>query len=879
MYGHNVMQQEQEKNVEQKKTKKEKQELTRRQIDQTQQQHVDENNVRISREEQIRNIRANCRILQPEISIQNNAFAKKSSESLSAGKRRTRSKMLGSALRKKRLNAERLDVATAHYQQGMEVVENDNLIRSFLDLNLSVDLRNDDAIVAESQRLEEITARTQAVKKYLKNNPQVREQMSEEEQIALDTKLEIATDIYQYYQIQKKVITNTYYRTHYNSEISSVYSETDSLEQRNLTLLIWQSEAYKNKKGITGKIAGNAWLANYTDEIVVGKKGAKEAQNRKEIAVRARFNNVFSDREYGKNVAAIEDSPHAEYFRLHDREGDPIYENLSNRKYQVTGIPITMSESFARYLSNIPRMKAIQNMKGEDVQGMIEDLVKTPQDVNNIEEVKRCREANIRGLRVYKEVLKTQMNYLKRKYGNGFLLLSPEEIANHNREFDNDFTNMQGATELINYMERLRNYGVNILDDNDVSDMEMCRLVDYYQNCAFMEGTVRNLYLDKMLNFNTYSDYKRHTAIMIVEHGNPEHNIQALETMHLDVRWDTKCNEFEDVVSVLTSEKIRQKLEGMSEQQLASVHWYEFFEEYGNDEFAIATKIVENEVVPHITMNRDVWRDGGLTFGSIRFPGVGTDDFAILNNIYKNILADEAIRADYGITTPEIMNEFTEFMEKSAEAGEIMKTYIAYANEALRLVDSIRATARTSDEKPAKLLRKFANVLERVADVYIDKEAEYRNAEGNQLFTNFARFRERIGMWTYPMHREVMENYVEPAISKLEPTENLQLADGTQIPVMPELIEQLQGHTELKDGVNIQKLQETINKYNAEEARFKVLDPIYKSGEVETEREKVELWSHVKRKHGFFLYDIAHRIYSCVERKEQLLAEIKGMFK
>lgn len=880
MYGQDVMQQQEPvEKVEQKKIEEEKKAIEPQPVEQAQQQHREENNVRISREEQIKNIRANCRVLMPKVSIQKNSFAKKSTESISAGKRRTRSKMHGSALRKKRLNAESLDIATAQYQQSMEPVEDVNLVRFFLDLNLSVDLRNDEAIVAESQRLEEITARTKALKKYLEINPQVREQMSEEDQIKLDTKLEIATHIYQYYQIQKKVITNSYYRTHYNSEISSVYNEDDTLEQKNLTLLIWQSEEYKNKEGITGSKSGNAWLAKYTDEIKVGKQREIDAQNERENALRARFNRVFSDREYGKNVAGIEDSPHAEYFRLHDRQGDTIYERLSNQKYQVTGVPITMSETFVRYLSNIPRMKAIQNMNGVNVQQMIEDLAKTPQNVDDMEEVQRCKEANIRGLRVYKEVLKAQMNYLQRKYGNGFPLLSPEEIANHNREFDNDFTNMQGVTELLTYMKKLRDYGVNLLDDNDTSDMELYRLADYYQNCAFMEGTVRNIYLDKMLNFNTYSDYKRQVAIMMVQHGNPEHNIQALETMHLDVNWDTQFNEFEDLMSALTSESVEQKLEGMSAQQLASVKWYEFLEGYGNDEFAIATKLVENEVIPHIIRNRDTWRADGFTFGSIRFPGVGTDDFVVLNNIYKNILADETIRADYGITTPEIMNEFTEYMERSAEAGEKMKTYIAYADEALRLLDSVRNTARASSENTKIILRKFIKTLEKVADTYIEKDAEYRNSEGNQLFTDFARFRERIGMWTYPMHREVMVNHVEPAIREQVPTENLELADGTQIPVMEGLVEQLQGPVELKDGVSIQQLQEAIIKYNAEAARFKVLDPIYTSGEVETEREKVELWSHVTRKHGFFLYDIAHRIYSCVERKDQLLAEIKGMFK
>lgn len=48
-----------------------------------------------------------------------------------------------------------------------------------------------------------------------------------------------------------KIITNARYRSHYNSEISYRYHESDTLEAKNLTMLLWQAERLKNNVSLS----------------------------------------------------------------------------------------------------------------------------------------------------------------------------------------------------------------------------------------------------------------------------------------------------------------------------------------------------------------------------------------------------------------------------------------------------------------------------------------------------------------------------------------------------------------------------------------------------------------------------------------------------
>ena len=539
------------------------------------------------RESRIRAVRQGCRIVMPEVaftqkgvSVEGEVFARRSSESISAGKRKMRKSFQCSALYQKEANARLAENGAAAWEADRaKLLEEHPLLKSeymkgragrialfltgaqekddvllrkvfaedqegtaricvdrFMEMNLNFDLRTDRSFGEASGELEGVAQKTRETERLLKQFPQIRETLTEDQRIDLDTKLEVAQNLSSYYEIRKKIITNVRYRSHYNSEISYRYHESDTLEERNLTMLLWQAESLKNSRSLSPAAELLARFQEYR-ETTQDQKEAEETRS-------AREKLRLEDAEFGKNNAQIEDSRHANYFReLAARADHAVVDRLEqDPHYRVTGEPEAMSESFVRKLANLPRWKAVQHASPEYVRSMVENLARKPQNAQDREEAAECRKANLAGMRQFKELLKKQTDYLKRKYGNGLLLISPEELARHGHEFANDFTNMQGLGAFIDYLKKIP----GMFDPGDESDLEMERLFRYYDRCVIAEAGERRGFLAGSTGIATYSDYKRRIAVATVS---DEQSAEAMArlggTMHLDIRWDTVFDEQE----------------------------------------------------------------------------------------------------------------------------------------------------------------------------------------------------------------------------------------------------------------------------------------------------------------------------------------------
>ena len=154
-----------------------------------------------------------------------------------------------------------------------------------------------------------------------------------------------------------------------------------------------------------------------------------------------------------------------------------------------------MSESFVRNIADLPRFRAVQHADPGFIRSMIENLAVRPADAKNAEEIQDCQQRNLEGMRQFKELLKKQMNYLKRKYGSGLPLISAEDLAAHGAEFANDFTNMQGLNAFVEYLKALP----GMFDPEDESDQEMERLLVYYDRCTMREPLERRSLLAGIL--------------------------------------------------------------------------------------------------------------------------------------------------------------------------------------------------------------------------------------------------------------------------------------------------------------------------------------------------------------------------------------------
>ena len=133
-------------------------------------------------------------------------------------------------------------------------------------LDFNLDLRNDATFAGESYKLEDITRKVDAWYRLPQDHEGIADGLTDEEKRLLAEKMEKGKGIACYYRAQRKVITNPYYRTHYNSEISHRFNRKDSLEQKNLAMLLWQAEALRSTAAMEATSKTIRWVNTHDEE-------------------------------------------------------------------------------------------------------------------------------------------------------------------------------------------------------------------------------------------------------------------------------------------------------------------------------------------------------------------------------------------------------------------------------------------------------------------------------------------------------------------------------------------------------------------------------------------------------------------------------------
>ncbi len=562
--------------------------------------------------EKVRQIRDNSTIQLPTVSLQGKSYGKSFKENIGAKKRKSRLTNERSRLYRKSENARMVEEAGDTWEQTLAgrmrdlekpegclpgdfralsqfltedgesnrtlfpgQMQEGNLTREqinacisqYMSLDMGVDLRTDETIAKESARLEELAGKTEGLRHLLDGHPEMTAQMTEEEKQNLLVKLDMGNQIAEYYLIQKKVMTNSWYRTHYNSEITYKCHLGDTLEQRNLALLLWQAEFVRNREAFQDDRAGRDWLLGYNEEV--SKQEAKA-----EAAAKAWIQKAPKTIEFGKGGGAIPDSRHAEYFRQHSSKEDPVYRRIRTDDYYVVGEPHAMHEGLCRNIANLPRFEAIQHMNKEAFQQMMDDLVRVPVHMSDPEEVEACRQANLNGVRMYKDLLKKQINYLKRKYGNGFLLLPPDEFTQYADDFEHDFTNMQGMSFFVKYLKKLP----GMFDPDDSADRDLEQWITYYQAILVSDGYARTDYSKG--THKSFSSYKL-GAMFTTMNGEETRMdiIKSSDELHLDVRWSTFFDENDVLFDEVLKAVDRMPAERLQEEDLRYYTWNQLTEE------------------------------------------------------------------------------------------------------------------------------------------------------------------------------------------------------------------------------------------------------------------------------------------------------------
>lgn len=484
------------------------------------------------------------------------------------------------------------------------------------------------------------------------------------------------------------------------------------------------------------------------------------------------------DTEPGKNTEPPAEKRHMGMLRQFKEEHPELVERLDgsrNVHYQIYGSEHSSSESITRHLHNFSWLRATQVMSDEDLREMLMQLSKRPEDPMNEQQVKEARESNIAGAKAFKSLMRLQMDYLLRKYGAGFFSMKMEEQMAHQEEFADDFANMQGFGNMLEYLRK--EPGLWEPEDEKLLKIYTCQQISF----LVLIGT-RRFFLNGLEHNGktSYVDWKKMYATTVVDsEGSQIDFMECLESVkdeHLDVRWDTPFSLTDMVDVFLDAERFAQRQNKyVKDQKINPNNWAAYFPDLNIDEshrIEFLMKMVEKQSAPALEVRASEWRQRGATAGSMYLPGIGTSDFPVVNQFFNKILA---IPADYHLTAEDTAH-FESLMQDWKKSAVEIGRFEFLSNEALTISDKFRGV-RGKDAR-AVAARKLKQELSDVGNKYFDQMSEVFKGV-TDTYNHLLSFTSEHSLFIYDMHKDIFKRLIEDEAAKLEPTEEIPLGSVT----------------------------------------------------------------------------------------------------
>lgn len=813
---------------------------------------------------------------QGDISVQGEKYARKSKESISATKRKMYRNISYSALYKSEARARQVEAAESgwlesrarirkeHPQilEGRSALEADIItqfwsdneaqnkellgenmkkecLAQFMELDLELDLRTDQAFADQCPKMEEILRKSEAFLALFMHNPDFVSELPGDQTEAVVGKMKKVKAFTNYYQIRKKVMTNAYYRSHYHSEISYRYHESDTKEQKNLTLLLWQMESVKNQE----------WLPN-------------------EDALRIRQQNQM--RDFRETVGVSQEEV---------------------RDTQEAKAALQMDTPF-KIGQNAQEMRQEEDRLRQGSQHIRE----------GVERLSSPEAEDPELMRAMKENLEKQMNYLERKYGNGLPLLSPKELGDHREEILRDFTDLEQYGKLIGILRGKGKafFDPDRAEDKKLERLHSYYSRWLHTERRAREDFARGgmTYSDYKRKAAIDAVYKNVSATWITLGQKVEDMIAASDAMKLDVDWETVFDEqnvsFQDILLTFDQKDLMEKGVGLQNALSRQFEWQMLFPEtrdMGSD--AAARYFVEKEARGYVEEHRQQWRSMAFSVEGFVGQGLGTPEFLKMNEHYREILEQEGLGARYGLTRQEDMEEYRSIMQRTQDMAEELHKAEYYNEKAAELREQLRGrlggavVRQTKAQKNVPDVRGFSyrtleNSLRKTEDRYADRVGEIRRKSLNPLYQEFLEFQERAGMWNTPENKTLADAVLEPEVKSIEPEIAVTLAGETfQIYESP-LSEMLQKESP-GDGGPSEELRREIERYNDSYIRDQVCFRILKEAKQKGEQPEGSLWQRLRdagmKEEGYMIYDLSSRHSVYTERMKQSLTRIQGLLK
>ena len=807
-----------------------------------------------------------------DVIIEGEQYARKSKESIGATKRRMYQTISYSALYKREERAKQVEAAQRQWQdrrerireehpeilQGRTAEEADIIaqfwsdneaqnqellgpnmreecLAQFMELDLTLDLRTDQAFADHCPKLEEIFRKSEAFISLFESNSDFVSNLPGERTEAVIEKMQKVKALSNYYQIRKKIMTNAYYRSHYHSEISYRYHESDTKEQKNLTLLLWQMESVKK----------NEWFPD-GNALMIPENQLNEFRRIANVPKEERDETIAAKNAMGLNSA-----------------------------YGI-GVNAQEMEREGRILSHgsQPVHDGVERLSGREAD-------------------------NLELMRSMKEEFGKRMNYLERKYGNGLPLLSPQELVGHRAEIVRDFADLQQYGRLI---ELLKEKGREFFDPEREEDKKLERLQGYYSRWLHTERQART---DFAKNGTNYSDYKKKAAVDAVykqmSHTwlplarRVEDMIAASDTMRLDVDWEAFYDEqdvrFEEILMAFDQERLLEKGRQLQDELSRTYDWVILFPESRNMTSNNAARhFVEKEARGHVEEMRQSWRNEGFAMRTFASATVGSEDFREINRHYREILGQEDLQRQHGLTKPEDVEEYQSFLRRTEDMAEEICKVEYYSEKAGQFRDEIRNRMRQGNGRAGGKqqgpdvrgvsYRTLDASLERLENQYAERISSIRNMRLLPLYKEFLDFQERAGMWTTPENKTLAEEVLEPVVQEFRPEVTVTLA-GERFELCDSPLSEMLEKQTARDIAAPEGLRREIERYNDIYIRHQVYLKAKDESMQVGEQAAGSLWQRLRdagmQQEKYMAYDLEARCEIYENRMKQSLSKIEAM--
>ncbi|MCR5790999.1 MAG: hypothetical protein K6G83_14045 [Lachnospiraceae bacterium] len=433
------------------------------------------------------------------------------------------------------------------------------LLEEFMHMDLTLyDLSNEEAIAGNAKGFEALSARVEAMFMLEEKNPAFFKALPSDVKDSFKIQKENAIMVVSYYRLTKMIVTDPYYRTHYNSEISRQWNPEDPPAKQRLTRLLWMRTSVASHR-----FRGKSWKSR-PDEIAMDDIGPVKKKHEKYKDIYCGV--VSSDGEFAKSSKYHDETnPHFDFFRQLEKKDPELDRKIKMQIPALAGTGIKMDEKLVRTSTRaMEGMRGIRNLTQEHLVQMLNDIYAVPKEGATPEEIEAVRQQNLAGLRQYKLIVAEQIAYIDRKYPFLHEFATADEVEKHMFEIQDDLCGIQ---ILIGFMKMIQKIP-ELYDPEDPNDRWMYHTADSFM---YLQGPERFA--------GTAFDMRGHGAAQTMVGMRMGHSIHAmtfgldnanyamislldkLEKGALEVRWDEEI--IYEPLAVAEPESVSKTLEKM----------------------------------------------------------------------------------------------------------------------------------------------------------------------------------------------------------------------------------------------------------------------------------------------------------------------------